>query len=269
MKGRHFFGFLVILCGGILVPFSTAQWGPAHDELRSGIQSFNQSKYDEAIAHLEKVLELDPSNNKAHFYLARAYAQHYVPGVDKPDNVANAERAIEHYQKVIDIGASRFDSKTAAKDVAHLYTYLGKFDEAKDYCARAKQLDVNDAEPYYTIGVIDWTVASQFREQERAKLGMKPEESLAAKDKKICVKVREKNWDNLGEGIDNLNQALQMEPAYADAMTQMSLLYRERADLRCEDPAVRKADLKTAEEWQTKALATKKSNAAKAKTPEE
>jgi tetratricopeptide (TPR) repeat protein len=236
----------------------------AGQELQLGIQSFNQSKYDDAIAHLEKALQLDPSNINAHFYLARAYNQQYVPGVDKPANVTIAEHAIEHYDKVLDLGTSRIESKMAAKGIVNLYSQMGKFDEAKDYCNKAKELDPLDPESYYAIAVIDWTVTSEFRQQKRASLGMKPEESLPAKDQKVCTTVKEKNWDIIAEGIDNLNQALQINSAYADAMAQMDLLYRERADVQCEDPASRKADLKTADEWKAKALATKKSKPAHA-----
>ena len=39
----------------------------------------------------------------------------------------------------------------------------------------------NDPEPYYSVGVIDWTACYQPRMEERAKLGMKPDEHLSAK----------------------------------------------------------------------------------------
>ena len=46
-------------------------------------------------------------------------------------------------------------------------------------------------------------------------------------------------------------------------MAYMNLMYREKADLECTDPAGRAADLKTADEWVDKTLATKKEKAAK------
>ena len=54
---------------------------------------------------------------------------------------------------------------------------------------------------------------------------------------------------NIQEGIDNLNKALQLRPDYDDAMAYMNLMYRERADVQCDDPSARAADLKTADEW--------------------
>jgi hypothetical protein len=43
----------------------------------------------------------------------------------------------------------------------------------------------------------------------------------------------------------------------------MNLLYRERADVQCADPAARAADLKTADEWVDKTMAVKKAKAEK------
>jgi hypothetical protein len=113
------------------------------------------------------------------------------------------------------------------------------------------------------VAVIDWTQTYQPRQEERAKLGMKPDDFLGAKDKKVCAMVKEKNTANVQEGIDNLNKALQLRPDYDDAMAYLNLMYRERADIQCDDPAARAADLKTADDWVDKTMATKKAKAEK------
>jgi len=56
---------------------------------------------------------------------------------------------------------------------------------------------------------------------------MKPEDSLPAKDKKVCATIKEENTANVQEGIDNLNKALQLRPDYDDAMAYLNLMYRE------------------------------------------
>src|SRR5205085_7780202 len=124
----------------------------------------------------------------------------------------------------------------------------------------------NDPETYYSIGVIDWTEAYQPRMEERAKLGLKPDQALNVKDKdqrKVCDTLSAKNADTVKDGIDNLNKALQLRPDYDDAMAYMNLMYREKADIECDDPAARSADLKTADEWVDKTMATKKAKAEK------
>jgi len=114
--------------------------------------------------------------------------------------------------------------------------------------------------------VIDWTQTYQPRMEERAKLGMKPDEQLNPKDKnqkKSCDELKQKNWANIQDGIDALKKALELRPDYDDAMAYMNLMYREKADVECDDLAARAADLKTADEWVDKTMATKKAKAEK------
>src|SRR5260370_27229253 len=92
---------------------------------------------------------------------------------------------------------------------------------------------------------------------------MKPDEALSGRDKRVCPEMRGKNTANVQEGIDNLNKALKLRPDYDDAMAYMNLMYRERADIQCDDPAAGAADLKTADDWVDKTMATKKTKAEK------
>ena len=57
-----------------------------------GADAYKHGRYDEAIQHLEHAVALDPENTEARMYLATAYAQEYIPGVDKPANRQLAEK---------------------------------------------------------------------------------------------------------------------------------------------------------------------------------
>jgi hypothetical protein len=92
--------------------------------------------------------------------------------------------------------------------------------------------------------------------EERAKLGLKPEEAL--KDKKVCSDLKSKNWGVIEDGISSLSKAIDLRPDYDDAMAYLNLMYREKADLECDNSAQRAADLKTADEWVDKTMATKR-----------
>jgi hypothetical protein len=54
-----------------------------------------------------------------------------------------------------------------------------------------------------------------------------------------------------------------LRPDYDDAMAYLNLMYREKADVECDDPAQRAADLKTADEWVDKTMAAKRAKAEK------
>jgi tetratricopeptide (TPR) repeat protein len=239
----------------------------ARDQLNKGVTAYKNAKYEEAIDHFQQSVTLDPTLINAKMYLATAFAQQYIPGADTPDNNKMAEQAIEQYQKVLDApGTARDQKVNSAKGIAYLYLNMKKFDDAKKFYRMAGDLDPNDPEPYYSVGVIDWTACYQPRMEERAKLGLKPEENLNAKNKdqkKSCSELKTKNWPSITEGIDSLNKAIQLRPDYDDAMAYLNLMYREKADVECDDLSARQEDLKAADGWVDKTLATKKAKAEK------
>src|SRR6202166_2627314 len=238
----------------------------ARDQLNKGVGAYKNNHYEQAIDHFQQAVRLDPSLINARMYLATAFVSQYIPGVDSPDNLRTAQQAIDEYQRVIDANPTRDQKVNAAKGIAYLYLKEKKWDEAKKYYRMASYLDPNDPEPYYSIGVIDWTAAYQPRMEERAKLGMKPEENLNPKNKdqkKVCEELKAKNASAIQEGIDSLNKAIQLRPDYDDAMAYLNLMYREKGDVECDDLAARQEDLKTADNWVDKTLATKKAKAEK------
>ncbi|MFZ3342691.1 MAG: hypothetical protein WA213_17535 [Terriglobales bacterium] len=257
MHRRRLFCLLSIICALMLVSVAVAQL-PAYKEIELGKQALAHGKYDEAIQHFENANNQVQMNVMVQLDLANAFAGKYVPGADNADNARVADQAINYYQRVLDGNTSRIASFNAAKGVALLKAQMNQFDEAKDYFARAEKLDQRDPDSYYWTAVIDWTVSNQFRLQQRTKLKLKPEDSLPEKNHEICILVRGNNWSNLDDGIDNLNKTLELDPKSEGAMTYMNLVYLERADVECDDPGIRKSDLKTAGEWAQKLAALKK-----------
>jgi tetratricopeptide (TPR) repeat protein len=241
---------LALLAAGLMLFTTTGcEKLRARDQLNKGVLAYKNAKYEEAINHFQQAVKLDPTLLNARLYLATAFAQQYIPGADAPDNNKMAEQAIDEYKEVLQRDPKNVNS---VKGIAYLYLQMKQFDKAKEFYRKATELDPNDPEPYYSVAVIDWTQTYQPRMEERAKLGLKPDEPL-----------KERNASNIQEGIDNLTKALQLRPDYDDAMAYMNLMYRERADVTCDNPAARAADLKTADEWVDKTLAVKKAKAEK------
>jgi tetratricopeptide (TPR) repeat protein len=227
-------------------------------ELDLGVQAYKNAKYEEAISHFEKAVANEPTNVTAHMYLATAYAQNFIPGADAPENVQFAESAIGQYKRVLSLDSS---NANATKGVAYLCLQMKKFDVAKEYYRKASGIDPKDAENYYSIGVIDWTQTYQPRMETRAKLELKPEQSMIYH--RECWQVRDLNQEHVADGIEMLKKALELRHDYDDAMAYMNLMYRERADIQCGDRKASDADLKTADDWVDLTLATKKRKAEK------
>jgi tetratricopeptide (TPR) repeat protein len=230
----------------------------ARDQLNKGVQAYKNAKYEEAIDHFQHAVSLDPGLLNARLYLATAYTQQYIPGADTEDNNRMGQQAIDEYKSVLERDPKNINS---VKGIGYLHLQMKKFDDAKEYYRKAAELDPNDPEPYYTIGVIDWTQAYQPRMEARAKLGLRPDEAL--KDKKECAALNVQSGAVIQDGLDALNKALELRPDYDDAMAYVNLMYREKADRECDDPATQAADLKTADEWVDKTMATKKAKAEK------
>jgi tetratricopeptide (TPR) repeat protein len=232
----------------------------ARDQLNQGVQSYKNARYEEAITHFQSSVELDPALLNARLYLATAYAQQYIPGVDSQENNRMAEQAIEQFKQVLDMQPGRDQQISSLKGIASLYLNMHKLDLAKSHQKRVAALDANDPETYYFIGVIDWTQAYQPDMEERAKLGVRADDAVV--DLKVCGALRARNAELIEDGLSNLNRALQLRPDYDDAMAYVNLLYRQKADTEC-NPAASMADLRTAQDWVDKTMAVKKEKSEK------
>lgn len=236
----------------------------ARNQLNKGVQAYKATKFEDAVNFFQKAKELDPELTVAKLYLATACVAQYVPGGDSPENTRWADCAIEEYKRVLEEDKGNKNTVIlATKGLASLYFNMKKFEEAKEYNKKAIELDPNDPENYYSVAVIDWTQTYVPRMEKRGELGLKVTEPL--KDKKVCAELRTKNMEKVEEGITMLQKAIDLRKDYDDAMAYLNLMYRERADIQCEDPAARDADLKLADEMVAKTMEVKKMKAEKAK----
>ena len=93
--------------------------------------------------------------------------------------------------------------------------------------------------------------------EARTKLGMKPEAPGPIKDKKVKEALKAGYTEIIGDGIKNLEKALEIDKEYDDAMAYVNLLYRERADIADSDAEYNR-DTEAADQWMAKALETRK-----------
>ena len=90
---------------------------------------------------------------------------------------------------------------------------------------------------------------------------MRPEDPGPLKDKKVRDELRAKYLDMVNDGIKNLDQALEIDPRYDDAMAYLNLLYRERADLAGHTRESTRPTSNQADAWLQKTLDTRKAKA--------
>jgi tetratricopeptide (TPR) repeat protein len=247
----------------------------ARDQLNKGVQSYRGAQYDTAIEHFKNAVSLDPTLSVARLYLATAYAQQCVPGVDTPENTRNCNQAIEEFKKQLDKNPGDIGS---LKGIASLYFNMASgtskpedkmksLDQAKQFHNEVIKSDPSDPEAYYSVAVIDWTEAYKNRVDAMSAAGQNAGGDEPFKDKKVCQEVKSKNDPLISEGLDDLNKALQLRKDYDDAMAYMNLLYRQKAYIECGDAQSYKTDIATADDWLKKMMDVKKTKAQKQQGP--
>jgi len=241
----------------------------ARDHLNKGVQAYKSAKYAEAVEHFKTSVELDPTFPTARLYLATAYMSQYIPGAESKENNEMVRLAKEHFLEVLKQNPT---DKIAVASLASLHysqaqtpqmeEKMKRLSEANEWYKKLAEVDPQNREAYYSLGVIVWAKWYPALMTERAKLGMRAEDPGPLKDKKVKAELKEKWSATIDEGIKHLEKALEVDKEYDDAMAYMNLLIRERADLADTSEDYKK-QIDIADSWVQKALETKKIKAAR------
>ncbi len=208
----------------------------ARDSLNKGVKAFTEQKYDEAAKFFEESIRLDPTFQVARMYLATTYTSQFVPGSPDPKSNEMAEKAIATFKDVIESDkSSPTPNINAMLSIASLYYQLKRYDESKEWCRKIQEIDPQNAEALYRIAVINF-------DDSLKKTGLQGEnvEFLNAEEKTHTL-------NDIDEGLQVLDKAIQIRPDYFDAMEYQNLLWREKAKFEKDDKAknelIRKADM--------------------------
>ena len=225
--------------------------------INRGVQSFKDARYPEAVAAFERAVAMDPSSIPAQLYLATAYMQQYVPGVESAENTRMVDAAQAHFLKVLDLDRN---NGVALASMASLYLNQKKWDDALQWYEKLIAVEPNNADTYYSIGFIAWSRWYPDYSKARAGLGMRPEQPGPIPDAGVRADLMARYGPVIDAGLRALNRSLEINSQYADAMAYINLLIRERADLRDTAEEWRR-DVAIADGWVQKALAAKKAKA--------
>jgi tetratricopeptide (TPR) repeat protein len=211
----------------------------ARDLLNKGVAAFKNGQSDAAIEDFKQAKEADPDLLNARLYLATAYASLYIPGAPSAENMARGNQAVQEFKEVLDKDANNIPAIDGIGSI--LFQMAGqpfdpkKFDESKSYHQRHIQLKPDDPEPYYWIGVIDWTLAFRANGEMRMAYNKNNIKKQIRDDDPLPTDVRTEYSSKYGqyveEGITDLQKAISIKPDYDDAMAYLNLLYRRKADM--------------------------------------
>ena len=227
----------------------------ARDLLNKGVTSFKNGQSDAAIEYFKQAKEADPDLLNARLYLATAYASLYIPGAPSQENLARGNQAVAEFKEVLDKDPNNL---SAIDGIGSILFQMGgqpfdpkKFEESKTYHQRHIQLKPDDPEPYYWIGVIDWTLAFRANGEMRMDYNKNNIRKQVKDTDPLPTAIRSEYASKYGqlidEGVADLQKAISIKPDYDDAMAYLNLLYRRKADM-VESKEEREALLKQADD---------------------
>jgi tetratricopeptide (TPR) repeat protein len=227
----------------------------ARDLLNKGVTAFKNGQSDAAIEDFKQAKEADPDLLNARLYLATAYASLYIPGAPSQENLARGNQAVAEFKEVLDKDPNNL---SAIDGIGSILFQMGgqpfdpkKFEESKTYHQRHIQLKPDDPEPYYWIGVIDWTLAFRANGEMRMDYNKNNIRKQVKDTDPLPTAIRSEYASKYGqlidEGVTDLQKAISIKPDYDDAMAYLNLLYRRKADM-VESKEEREALLKQADD---------------------
>jgi tetratricopeptide (TPR) repeat protein len=215
----------------------------ARDLLNRGVAAYRNGQYDVAVEDFKQAKDLDPSLVNAKLYLATAYATQYIPGAPSDDNIRMGQQAIDEFQGVLQDDP---DNLTAIDGIGSMMFQMAaspfdqsKFQEAEKYELMHIDKKPDDPQPYYWVGVIDWTLSYHANAELRAKYNGANPRKQVRDDQPLPPDIRDQYAQDYGpmvdDGIAKLNKAIELQPDYDDAMAYLNLLLRRKADMVASD----------------------------------
>jgi tetratricopeptide (TPR) repeat protein len=243
----------------------------ARDKLAQGVQAYKNGQFDHAIDDFQAALQLDPSLTVAQLYLATAYQTQYIPGAPSDENKRLGDEAIRQFTDILNRDPNNLD---AIDRMGALLYAMGnppfspdKFEESKKYHTKHIALSPNDPEPYYWVGLIDWTLVFHTNQTFRSDYNHAHPTKQIHDDQPLPPDLRDKlsqmESATLEDGISSMKKAIDRRADYDDAMAYLSLLYRQKSDMVA-SPSERDDLQKQADALldQVKQIKQKKTNAA-------
>ena len=125
-----------------------------------------------------------------------------------------------------------------------------KMEESKTYHEKHISLKADDPEPYYWVGVIDWSLAYRGNKDMREEYNSTAKKTIKESDPmppQWPLSSAVSTAQTVDEGINDLKKAIETSPDYDDAMAYLNLLYRQKADMETTAGCARRGS----EEWPT------------------
>jgi Flp pilus assembly protein TadD len=230
-------------------------------DMKKGNESFNIQQFEVAVEAYKRVIAINPTYKDAYKNLGLAYLTLYQPGSTHEKDFAYANGAIEAFQDYLLLDSGNEDVRSYLIEmcqqsgneekairyfeeeyrrhtddvqtislIGNLHTRLGDIDTALEWMAKRVDLEPDNPEAYYTIGVNCW--ARSYNHMDLS---------------------TEARFEILDRGLAALDRAIELLPDYGDAFAYKNLIFRQKAAFAATG-AERVQYTSLADEFQAKAV---------------
>jgi len=109
---------------------------------------FSDGRYRLAIEEYEAALRYNPELVEAHRFLGESYKGLFRPGVESPENMERADKALEALKKAYEIEPR---NKEIIYSLGNMYDMLRNFEEAEKYFLMILDMEPTNMENYYVV----------------------------------------------------------------------------------------------------------------------
>jgi tetratricopeptide (TPR) repeat protein len=204
------------------------------NQLNEAARAYREGRFEEAEQHSREAAALDPDNKTAPMFIARTIHAQFRRGVQTPENIAKAQKAIEAYQQLLQKNPN---DEEAYKAIAWLYGEIKEEDKLRQWIsARAANENAEPekrAEAYIVLASKDWDCSFKITELPSVKVTtVDPTNNKATVTYK---KPNQKDFDTaqmcVKQGLAEAESAVKFDPNNESAWSYKTNLLLEASKL--------------------------------------
>ncbi len=169
-------------------------------EQLAAIYRDNKDDFVNAEKYSLLLIEMDPEKPERYYALGDIYERFH-----DPDEMPLLDKAFEAYEKPVEMTP---EEPIAYRQMAAILNRYGRFDETMEWLAKARDIQADNPEGYYLIATHYWDKVYRDPDLEM-----------------------EERHGFIDLGLEQLQQARELDSEYVDAMVYTGLLLREQAKL--------------------------------------
>jgi tetratricopeptide (TPR) repeat protein len=169
-------------------------------EQLAAIYRDNKDDFVNAEKYSLLLIEMDPEKPERYYALGDIYERFH-----DPDEMPLLDKAFESYERPVEMTP---EEPIAYRQMAAILNRYGRFDETMEWLAKARDIQADNPEGYYLIATHYWDKVYRDPDLEM-----------------------EERHGFIDLGLEQLQQARELDSEYVDAMVYTGLLLREQAKL--------------------------------------